>query len=497
MAPFFDEQHIHDALQVEALPALERVAANPNVRDRTLRRFDRDEPPPYESSTESESEDPFHRAWALGSGSVLQKFESLMDAPLDENEQLAVAQGLHEYRRAYEAGERFRAESRVEEKLLDSFCRNQGCNNDARKFLSGRAGQQRYHVIIRRNIRRRWQKLGVWNPQWGIPGRVNGQPNDDTSRWKWRWQRGRSAAKWHVGPDATSLNSQHPNTRAVRLRHGVHRGENNPPPPRSRLPKNATAAQAESFIISRPWFTYFVETEEEAVRFDRIPRDESRFHRDPIAKPVVEWWKGRGDWKKDWHVPSDDRPVPGWKWRHESPSPEPEDLTPLNTMEIDFTPSEIDALEAIPAPTPSPDPLPPDHLWDLGSKPGSLFYAVERDVEGRLSPPSHDASAPLPQRRRSARIAARKPNPAPTPPASGQPIRPKLPKGKEHSAARPVPARPPPTETPKTKGRPRKPTPKKKGRPRKPNAPGKPPGKPPSMSKASASSGKRGKKANA
>ena len=43
--------------------------------------------------------------------------------------------------------------------------------------------------------------------------------------------------------------------------------------------------------------------------------------------------------------------MPGWKWRHESPSPEPEDLTVLEggELDMDFTPSEVDALEAIDA----------------------------------------------------------------------------------------------------------------------------------------------------
>jgi hypothetical protein len=47
-------------------------------------------------------------------------------------------------------------------------------------------------------------------------------------------------------------------------------------------------------------------------------------------------------------------PQPGWKWRHESPTPEPDDLTQLNAMDdIDFTPSEMDAFEAMPPPLPS------------------------------------------------------------------------------------------------------------------------------------------------
>lgn len=83
MPPFFDDDQIHDALRIDALPALGRFAVNPNLRDRTLNRFDRDEPPPYTSSTESDEEEAaFHPSLGLGSGSVLQEFETLMDALL-------------------------------------------------------------------------------------------------------------------------------------------------------------------------------------------------------------------------------------------------------------------------------------------------------------------------------------------------------------------------------------------------------------------------------
>lgn len=61
---------------------------------------------------------------------------------------------------------------------------------------------------------------------------------------------------------------------------------------------------------------------------------------------VIRRWKERGDWR-------DKTPRFGWKWRHESPSPEPEDLAQYNTVDnLDLTPSEIDAIDAIPATSP-------------------------------------------------------------------------------------------------------------------------------------------------
>lgn len=64
----------------------------------------------------------------------------------------------------------------------------------------------------------------------------------------------------------------------------------------------------------------------------------------------------------------------GWKLRHESPSPEPEDLT-----NIEFTPSEIDALDSVPPPT----PIMPDYRQfvtdDSCSEGLPIFGPLQRD----------------------------------------------------------------------------------------------------------------------
>lgn len=47
-----------------------------------------------------------------------------------------------------------------------------------------------------------------------------------------------------------------------------------------------------------------------------------------------------------------------WKWRHESRTPKPESLTGLKYLaNLELTPSEVDALEAVPHPSP-PTPRP-------------------------------------------------------------------------------------------------------------------------------------------
>ncbi|KAK3365015.1 hypothetical protein B0T24DRAFT_723973 [Lasiosphaeria ovina] len=77
--------------------------------------------------------------------------------------------------------------------------------------------------------------------------------------------------------------------------------------------------------------------------------------------------------------------VPGWKWRHMSPSLEPEGLTPLNTVSMELTSSEVDTLEAVPPPTPPPEPryYPPAYAYwgHASSRLGTfLVNLVENNV---------------------------------------------------------------------------------------------------------------------
>lgn len=54
----------------------------------------------------------------------------------------------------------------------------------ANHVFRGREGSQRLGVLVRHNVKCRWEKLGVWNPDWGFPGRKV-QPNDDVYAWRW------------------------------------------------------------------------------------------------------------------------------------------------------------------------------------------------------------------------------------------------------------------------------------------------------------------------
>ncbi len=274
MPPLFDDMQIANALRTEALPALERLAGNSFLRDRALeRRFDRDEPPPYVSSTEDDYEDMADLVPGPVDSAALDELASLLDKPLDDDQRARAVDHARRQARIYSPGARYDQEVKLERERIErwmSFSANKVSNQTRDYFVQygtaqeGRAGVERINVIARRNIKRRWQKLGVWNPEWGVPGRMdNPQPNDNTWNWKWPWQHGDAAAEWQTGTQPMSQNPRHPITRALRLRQDMRRSEHSPVLPRSHLEEDAPASQAESFIMSRPWFVLGLEVSEE------------------------------------------------------------------------------------------------------------------------------------------------------------------------------------------------------------------------------------------
>ncbi|KAM4065198.1 hypothetical protein HRG_004465 [Hirsutella rhossiliensis] len=353
MPPFIDQLQFYEALRNQANPAIEALAANDHARDRSLRRFERDDPPAYVSSTDTEELDDAFPMPPPG-GPLPQDVKDIMDPPITDDELQSIAFNLQEILRPAKF---YYTECKFEGARLE-------CYDHLNPMLTGKDGNRRIGVLARRNVKRRWERLGVWNPRWGFPGR-NVQPNDSVGTWKWRWQ--------EDDPDGSSANGRQLVARALRLRQNLRRGESVPVPPRSCLEPDATASQAESFLISRPWFTFQIELGEEHARYDRLSMMQERRYPRIVRKQVVGWWRERGDWRDEFN---DGLWVTSWKWRHESPSPEPEDLThftpsdhlkdsplklrdfnPLETM--DFTPSETDALEAIELPSPEQ----PEKFW--------------------------------------------------------------------------------------------------------------------------------------
>jgi hypothetical protein len=368
--PFDDDYQIATAMRSEAVPALERLAENGSLLDRGLRRFDRDEPPPYVSSTEDDDDDYQNEL-------PPDQISAILDEPLNDEELRQAYGSLETF---YHPGARYDAEAELERNRLDVSARR-ACDNTRKYFVqygdaaAGRAGDARLNIMVRRNIKRRWEKLGVWNPGWGIPGRSeNPQPNDEAYEWKWPWQDCDRAPAW---------NSHHPVARALELRRGMRRSEHTPVIPWSRLGRDASASQADSFITSRPWFMYRAEAIEETQRSLRLFQNARRLYQ---FRSVRDQWRERGDWKEEWPWEGRNELI-GWKWRHESPSPEPEDHKRLDDPTLDLTPSEVDALEAVRPPTPR------QQRWLFGAPPPVRWARLCQTQQ-------EDADQPLPRQTR-------------------------------------------------------------------------------------------------
>ncbi|KAH6612281.1 hypothetical protein B0J18DRAFT_441753 [Chaetomium sp. MPI-SDFR-AT-0129] len=482
MPPFIELSNLQRAIAAQAMPALEVLADDESRLDRSRNmRFERDDPPPYISSSESESEEALrHPVLARPQKAVLADYAELLSQPLNQEESDYLLLSLNSCRR-YDPVTRYRSEARFEHLRLGSFCGSLRWRSPLKESLKlpKKTAEKRRAVIVRRNIRKRWQRLGIWNPEWGIPDRINSQPRDWVDGWKWRWQ---------SDADPPPYDPQHPITRAVRLRENLDFGERPVPPPRSHLSEDASASEAESFITSRPWFLYALESFEFSERKERIPLQPDNRPVFGLDGQVRKWWKERGDWKDDWVIPGEKRLLMvGWKWRHESPSPEPEDLSPLITNEMDFTPSEVDALEAVWTPTPSPpsspqitpkggwlfgnpilpqqpDVVPEDDQVELDVHEGGQVQPEDQHMEdagpdaeppnppprrsGRarnLDQPAEAQVAPQPAQpplRRSARIAAKAASVVPTAPAAPAATASK--RQATRRSTRAVPAAPPP-----------------------------------------------------
>lgn len=93
----------------------------------------------------------------------------------------------------------------------------------------------------------------------------NVHTRDFAHDWEWWWEPDTTDNSASAGLSRGDYMKQLV-ARAVRLRQNLRRGENVPMPPQSRLEQDATASQAESFIISRPWFIFQIEVAEEKAR---------------------------------------------------------------------------------------------------------------------------------------------------------------------------------------------------------------------------------------
>ncbi|KAJ0297763.1 hypothetical protein COL5a_011918 [Colletotrichum fioriniae] len=325
MPRYLDRLQLGRALRDHANPLLEAIAANDNLHAHYLKRFENDEPPQYNSDTSSEYDE---------DDAPAEDPQEVIERPLDDDDikWIAFAMGPQ-----ITPGQLYRAESKREEKRIWDQC-------PGPVFYKPK-GIRRQAIVVRHNMKKRWEKLGIWNPAWGFAGR-NVQSNDDPSKWRWRWEQ-------ENGEETDGQRGEEDLiTRTLLPRKNLRRGEHVPVEPQPSLVEGATAPEAETFLTSRPWFMYKLEVTEEKQRADRVSfKDQQRLPQSSCVEQVIERWKARGDWKDEY----DEDGVTSWRWGHESPSPEPEDLTPIQNMAesdsldalvMDFTPSELDELEA-------------------------------------------------------------------------------------------------------------------------------------------------------
>lgn len=144
MPPFIDHVQFLEAVSNQAVPHLEAIAANNNLR--SLRRFERDDPPPYESSTDSEYDYVDLHPPPRG-GPIPEELIAIMEAPLSDDEIGWISTGIagivdpdyFYYREA--KYEEYRFEQHVHDPPPEIF-----------KELNG---ARRMGVIVRHNVKRR------------------------------------------------------------------------------------------------------------------------------------------------------------------------------------------------------------------------------------------------------------------------------------------------------------------------------------------------------
>ncbi|PFH56347.1 hypothetical protein XA68_16699 [Ophiocordyceps unilateralis] len=210
MAPFFDAVQLRDALRNQVFPVIEALAANENARSRSLRRFERDDPPSYTSSTESEELDVASLMQPRGRP-LSEESRAIIERPLSDNEIKETACNMQTILTPCHL---YYTECKLEEDRLFSY----RCENE---ILRGEKGARRYGVLVRHYIKHRWEKLGIWNSEWGFPGR-NVQSNDFPGSWRWRWQQ-QAFDDFSAKADRKQLVE-----RALRLRQNLSRGESVP-----------------------------------------------------------------------------------------------------------------------------------------------------------------------------------------------------------------------------------------------------------------------------
>ncbi|KAJ2893219.1 hypothetical protein MKZ38_008909 [Zalerion maritima] len=301
---------------------------NPELLERIRNaRFDTDDPPPYRTATEANNEGlAFIPTWAQDNFRA--EVQDVLSKPLSDAEFQRWVDCV-DSRDAYNPINRYNMEADHAHLKLRSD----------RKFASVLTSDLHFAIAVRHIIKQRWQKLGVWNSEWDIPEEVKILPN--MRQWRWSWQRHEVKSKNSFDD---RRDEDHPNYRAAQTWRDQLRDRGRLPPRSKLSAEGISAQQAEAWLISRPWYLYLLEAEDESVRQDRIRAGQYQdFYEQDHDKVVKERWAEKGEWAREWGS------MLGWTWLHESPLPSEAEFNVA-----DLTPSEADAWEGLPAPTAPP-----------------------------------------------------------------------------------------------------------------------------------------------
>lgn len=296
-------------------------------------------------------------------------------------EELQMMLWMVEINTAYRPGPQYLKEVRQEKHRLYSLI-VQSPESKAAYPLT-RAGKLRADVFARFAVRRRWEKLGVWNESWGIPGRRDARANDNPMNWNWKWEESGPASAFDCPfPDL-------PTVHAVNAREGLMAGQRRLTLTKPPLGENPSKSEGRHFITSRPWFVWGVDVAEENARLERISRGVGIYCSLDPEHRVRSWWTRAC--LTQLHGVCD--PQYAWKWGYEKPPPDSSDIS-LEGMSL----AEREAMDDIDS-MPNGN-APEDWVWHLAAHeevmrtrqapcPGERRY---RSPSTRLSS-QHDSSS--------------------------------------------------------------------------------------------------------
>jgi hypothetical protein len=121
MPPFFDRVQLHDAQQNQAIPVLETLVANDNLHNRSFRRFERDDPLPYASSTESEEFSDDLIPPPPPCGELAEELKAIMEQQINDDEMKHIAFDMGSI---LDPVDFYHTKAKREESRVEEYCSN-------------------------------------------------------------------------------------------------------------------------------------------------------------------------------------------------------------------------------------------------------------------------------------------------------------------------------------------------------------------------------------